>query len=102
MTTRLEAVRAAGIVCCCDFCDTLLQCDAHLAAMKAQYDVFAARVDIPVGWTVVPFGEEIPQRHREYDFHKNRWLHERRCHSTMTPMWAKPRGYVGLYAHPTP
>jgi hypothetical protein len=56
----------------------------------------------PKGWKIVPAGETIPQEHMECreDYRTGRvvWCSERRCHSTMTPLWALVWGGVRAFA----
>jgi hypothetical protein len=51
----------------------------------------------PDGWEIIPEGGEIPPEHREAAG-EGLWCDPRRCHSTMTPMWACVWGYVRAFA----
>lgn len=86
---------------CCDFCDTEADVAAHMARLRAEYESAAARVPLPAGWKLVPFGDPVPHAHRAYCQHNKFWLPARRQRSTMTPMFARPHGWDLLYATPT-
>lgn len=51
------------------------------------------------GWKILPWGVEVPSVHMEYD--KNHgWLREKRCRSTMTPIYTRVWGHIKAYAVP--
>lgn len=62
----------------------------------------------PYGWSLLPAGQAIPQKHREcitgynryMKRHRTLWCDERRCHSTMTPHTAQIWGDVVAFAIP--
>jgi hypothetical protein len=51
----------------------------------------------PKGWEIIPENEDIPQEHR-YFSNDGFWCHERRCHSTMTPINARVWGFIQAFA----
>ena len=95
-----ELQRRAWTVCC-DFHDDAPSILAHLLQWQAQYGVDEAgqKIEPPEGWSILPYRDVIPQVHRE--FYDGRWLHPRRCRSTMTPIFARPAGRCRAYAVPT-
>lgn len=84
---------------CCDFCDTPEQVTAHLARWRAEYAFTRDGTPIvaPAGWRILAFGDPIPAFHREY-IAPGGWARPRRGHNTMTPLFARPAGYVRAYA----
>lgn len=89
------------MILCCDFCETQAEGDAHMARLRARYGINEKGHPIvaPAGWVLLPFGAPIPSAHREY-LKDVGWAYPRRCHSTMTPMSARPSGHALAYATP--
>ena len=83
---------------CCDFCDTELDCRAHTAAMRAEYEEYARSIKPPPGWVILPFGSPVPQQHRAWDGYLRKWLPARTCRSTMTPITSRRCGHTRLWA----
>ena len=60
----------------------------------------------PPGWDIIPEGGDIPQAHREFlqlcpyrgKPGQALWASPRRCHSTMTPIYACVWGDVRAFA----
>lgn len=66
------------------------------------------KIEIPVGWKLLPEGIEVPAVHREFHSLWNsymedwtgQWASPRRCRSTMTPIYATIWGSVRAIAVP--
>lgn len=52
------------------------------------------------GWKLLPEGEYIPPVHMEAK-EDGAWCMQRRCQSTMTPIYARVSGYVRAFAVPS-
>lgn len=87
---------------CCDFCDTPQEISEHIQRLQDTYgkDAEGKLIVPPQGWTVLPFGADIPSVHREWSLNSKWHAFPRQCRSTMTPLFAKPSGHVRAYAVP--
>jgi len=56
-------------------------------------------ISAPQGWMLLPEGEWVPHEHREAT-ENGSWCAPRKCHSTMTRMYAGVSGYVRAIAVP--
>lgn len=72
----------------------------YLDRPKSRYG-FDGDLEIraPKGWRLLPEGADIPQVHRVYGGGSG-WCEPRRCHSTMTPIYACVWGYMKAFAVP--
>lgn len=85
---------------CCDFHDDPAEIEAHIDRQQAEYEALSKAHPAPEGWETIAFGDDIPSPYRPLDrmaHGEPRWLRERR-HNTMTPMWARPAGWMGVFA----
>ena len=91
-----------GWAVCCDFHSEPREIARHLRDWGRQYGKTEGGLSIeppPAGWTLLPYREVIPRVYCEY--HEGLgWLGERRGHSTMSPIFARPAGRIRAYAVP--
>lgn len=89
---------------CCDYCPPDKKA-AHIERQRAEYTEYTAKYPPPEGWRVIPFGADIPNGHIVLDcmaLYGPRWLDRPRNRSTVTPIWAKRAGWMGLFAEKVP